>query len=556
MTITSVNDGSSDKFYRAWADSADGSKGFSTTDSSKEYFGVYAGITPPSNYKAYSWTKIKGDSGRSVTDTEMEYAINDSKTTPPTSGWSLEMPVWKTGLFIWQRVKVSYSTGNPSYTTPHCLESNIIDDVTGNIGDWIFRDKTEILSGQEIFTDKADDNAVVHVEVEGKSWQSETGDNLSVNGNFANDLDNWFVNGTVAIDNIDGMKVIKLQGTNAGFYQYSSKQIPGYYEISFKAKSVGASSAVKYGFLNKGIEATKNQLITGNWQTYSYRTEIEIGPVREYYHFYATANTNEGVYITDITVKPLGPTPYNPIEIHSLNNVDVVSSVGKENLYTGSKNIDHTIGVNNYTLVSKLPIGTYTLSFDYDVIKEGLPLTGFLLYSSVSGGITTVPTKSGALSRTFRTFTVTKDISEGLIWLYAGSGASQSQANHVLFKNVKIEKGVVATPYCSSLKDVPYESYESTLNKINLLLDEPLRSRGDVCDRLMNKNGIWVIERNIELLHPEDGTRSIEETFGVRSNPLYENLSQEYQDKLNNLRSFKESNYVYTLFPDGQGGYY
>ena len=87
-------------------------------------------------------------------------------------------------------------------------------------------------------------------------------------------------------------------------------------------------------------------------------------------------------------------------------------------------------------------------------------------------------------------------------------------------------------------------------------MDEPLRSRGDVCDRLMNKNGIWVIERNIELLHPEDGTRSIEETFGVRSNPLYENLSQEYQDKLNNLRSFKESNYVYTLFPDGQGGYY
>ena len=42
----------------------------------------------------------------------------------------------------------------------------------------------------------------------------------------------------------------------------------------------------------------------------------------------------------------------------------------------------------------------------------------------------------------------------------------------------------------------------------------------------------------------------------VLETPITETLPTELQDKLNNITSFKDSNYVYTLFPDGEGGYY
>ena len=59
ITITEVYDG--DSFYRAWANSPDGSANFSTTESDRDYFGVYTGLTDPGNdYSKYKWTKIKG----------------------------------------------------------------------------------------------------------------------------------------------------------------------------------------------------------------------------------------------------------------------------------------------------------------------------------------------------------------------------------------------------------------------------------------------------------------------------------------------------------------
>src|SRR5699024_7111648 len=41
-------------------------------------------------------------------------------------------------------------------------------------------DKTDILSGTEIYTDKADDDSVVHVEVDGKSVGGGSGKNLFI----------------------------------------------------------------------------------------------------------------------------------------------------------------------------------------------------------------------------------------------------------------------------------------------------------------------------------------------------------------------------------------
>lgn len=59
-TITELYDG--DNFYRAWADSDDGSVRFSTTESDRLYMGTYVGLTRPSSPSQYTWSKIVGES--------------------------------------------------------------------------------------------------------------------------------------------------------------------------------------------------------------------------------------------------------------------------------------------------------------------------------------------------------------------------------------------------------------------------------------------------------------------------------------------------------------
>ena len=101
------------------------------------------------------------------------------------------------------------------------------------------------------------------------------------------------------------------------------------------------------------------------------------------------------------------------------------------------------------------------------------------------------------------------------------------------------------------LQEYDYGVEYENVDKINLSLSEPLRSVGDVKDRLFkDSDELWKIERNVEPIHPEDGTRTIEETYGVLDSSIYEVLLQDYQDKLNTLKSFKGSNYVYTVLQD------
>ena len=58
-----------------------------------------------------------GDAGRSVIDTDVEYAQSSYATVAPTSGWQTTAPIWSNGKYIWQRVKTTFSTGSPHYST-------------------------------------------------------------------------------------------------------------------------------------------------------------------------------------------------------------------------------------------------------------------------------------------------------------------------------------------------------------------------------------------------------------------------------------------------------
>lgn len=66
-----------------------------------------------------------GPTGKGIDSLTEEYAISDSKTTAPTTGWSTTQPSWSDSYYIWTRTKIVYK--NPSsteYTDPICSTVN------------------------------------------------------------------------------------------------------------------------------------------------------------------------------------------------------------------------------------------------------------------------------------------------------------------------------------------------------------------------------------------------------------------------------------------------
>lgn len=109
-------DGLGGYVHTAWANSADGSTGFSTTVSAgKLYLGVYTdhSATDSTTPSDYSWSLIKGADGTSVTVTKTEYGISSSASAQPT--WSTTVPTSiAKGKWLWTRT--TYSDGKTAIT--------------------------------------------------------------------------------------------------------------------------------------------------------------------------------------------------------------------------------------------------------------------------------------------------------------------------------------------------------------------------------------------------------------------------------------------------------
>lgn len=140
--------------HTAWATSADGSAGFSTTVSAgKTHLGVYtdhepADSTDPSDY---SWSLIKGAKGDTgaqgpqgaagpqgatgsqgpagsqgpqgatgvgVSAIEEQYYLSTSATSPTGGSWQTSQPQWQEGRHIWTRSKVAWTDGTTTHTAP------------------------------------------------------------------------------------------------------------------------------------------------------------------------------------------------------------------------------------------------------------------------------------------------------------------------------------------------------------------------------------------------------------------------------------------------------
>lgn len=56
-----------------------------------------------------------------IQSVDVEYALGNSQTTPPESGWSTTAPEWQEDMYMWQRT-VTYTSDGSSYSDPTCIQ--------------------------------------------------------------------------------------------------------------------------------------------------------------------------------------------------------------------------------------------------------------------------------------------------------------------------------------------------------------------------------------------------------------------------------------------------
>lgn len=124
---------------------------------------------------------------------------------------------------------------------------------------------------------------------------------------------------------------------------------------------------------------------------------------------------------------------------------------GTENLITSDKNMIKPIGTGTILIVEGgLPVGQYTISFDYDVAGETVP-EGFLLYAFPKRALGTIPV-TGLKGTTFLTFEVAEDVANTTIQLYGDISNATSLNKKVTFTNLQIEAKPYATTFTPSAR--------------------------------------------------------------------------------------------------------
>ena len=415
------------------------------------------------------------------------------------------------------------------------------EDIQSQIDGVGLADKTEILSGTEIYTDKAD-NSAVHVEVDGKSVGGGSGKNLA----FESDK-GWvstgynILRGSISEDWIPGttytvtVKGNVNSGQKLGIWQDLGSRLLGYLNYNSTTGLYSGTFVANSHY---------NSSVTNRFSFYNYpsttATQARIDWVQ----------IEKGNRFTGY--EPPAPTPDYPVEIHSVNDFDVVSQVnGYKNIArnrietifgTGSEWVAHSTaeilenkpvsikGMENWNLRRvKMKTSDQVYLDGGENNREGVRGGKYTLaiYVKNIGNTSMFFSRNGNESATIRNINLktgevrnTSSIRAGEEVLYLTdfthrtsyafwqhSIRSDSNEIEIIMSDTMLFEGHVGKDIANEgvLYGLPLNPDEisengiySGIDKINLSLSEPLRSVGDVEDRLFrDSDGLWKIERSI-----------------------------------------------------------
>lgn len=129
VTCANITDGNSSHIHIAYANSAEGSKDFSTSwFDGAMYFGIYTDDkeTASETYTDYKWTRIKGEQGMpgtngkngedgtsvTVKSTGTTYAVTTTNVQPADSAFTAtSMPAVSVGQYLWSKATTVFSDG-------------------------------------------------------------------------------------------------------------------------------------------------------------------------------------------------------------------------------------------------------------------------------------------------------------------------------------------------------------------------------------------------------------------------------------------------------------
>lgn len=135
-------DGRTSYMHFAYADSADGTVGFTrTATANKKYIGFYADFekADSTDPKKYEWSLFKGDDGKDgvagkngvgLKSTDISYGLSDSETKEPS--WTKTVPSLSKGKYLWTKTVWNYTdnTSETGYTKTYIAK----DGNTGKDG--------------------------------------------------------------------------------------------------------------------------------------------------------------------------------------------------------------------------------------------------------------------------------------------------------------------------------------------------------------------------------------------------------------------------------------
>lgn len=98
------------------------------TDTTKKYLWNYEkldwSVDPTTTYVEPVIIGVHGATGpdgRSITSVDVQYYLSTSATALAEGSWSTSAPTWVDGKYIWSKTVTTYSTGNPTESTPVCI---------------------------------------------------------------------------------------------------------------------------------------------------------------------------------------------------------------------------------------------------------------------------------------------------------------------------------------------------------------------------------------------------------------------------------------------------